>query len=141
VTAASPAPPFPDPTHADGPLVLIVDDSDKNLKLARDVLRAGGFRTLEASSGAEGLALAAAHLPHVVLLDLELADMDGTEAARMLAQQPLTAHVPVVAVSAHALAGSGNWLRKAGFAGWLEKPISVREFPAQVRSYCTSGSP
>jgi two-component system cell cycle response regulator DivK len=112
-----------------------VDDSEKNLKLARDVLRAGGFRTLEATSGAECLALAAEHLPDVVLMDLELSDMDGTDAARMLAERTLTARIPVVAVSAHALEGA-DWLLAAGFAGYLEKPISVRDFPDQVRRFC-----
>jgi two-component system cell cycle response regulator DivK len=60
------------------PLVLIVDDNEKNLKLARDVLRAAGFGTLEAANGAEGIALAAEHLPDVILMDLRLPDMDGT---------------------------------------------------------------
>ena len=59
------------------PLVLIVDDNEKNLKLARDVLRAAGFRTLEAASGAEGIALATEHPPDVILMDLRLPDMDG----------------------------------------------------------------
>ena len=60
-----------------GPLVLIVDDNAKNLKLARDVLRAAGFRTLEAETGAEGIALAVEHVPDVILMDLRLPDMDG----------------------------------------------------------------
>ena len=63
--------------EAQRPLVLIVDDNPKNLKLARDVLRAAGFRTLEAESGAEGIALAAEHLPDVILMDVRLPDMDG----------------------------------------------------------------
>ena len=65
-------------------LALIVDDNEKNLKLARDVLRLAGFRTLEAASGGEGVSLAVAHLPDVILLDIRLPDMDGTEAARQL---------------------------------------------------------
>ena len=63
------------------PLVLIVDDNEKNLKLARDVLRAAGFRTLEAATGAEAIALADEHLPDVILMDLRLPDMDGVDAA------------------------------------------------------------
>ena len=61
-------------------LVLIVDDNDKNLKLARDVLRFAGFRTLEAASGTAGLSLAAAHRPDVILMDIRLPDIDGVEA-------------------------------------------------------------
>ena len=120
------------------PLVLIVDDNEKNLKLARDVLRAAGFGTLEAANGAEGIALAGEHLPDVILMDLRLPDMDGTDAAQRLGDEARTASIPVVALSSLPLEGGGDWLRAAGFAGWLEKPISVGEFPDQVRRYCTS---
>ena len=119
------------------PLVLIVDDNEKNLKLARDVLRAAGFRTLEAASGAEGIALAAEHLPDVILMDLRLPDMDGAEAARMLGERRADGADPGRRVELAAARGSGDWLLAAGFAGYLEKPFSVREFPDQVRRYCT----
>ena len=119
------------------PLILIVDDNQKNLKLARDVLQASGFRTLEAESGAEGIALAAEHLPDVILMDLRLPDMHGTDAARTLADGAQTARIPVVALSAVPFEGDGEWLLAAGFAGYLEKPISVRELPDQVRRYRT----
>jgi len=118
------------------PLVLIVDDNEQNLKLARDVLRAAGFRTLEAASGAEGVALATEHLPDVVLLDLRLPDMDGTDVARALRDDARTARMPVVALSALQAGGERDWLNAAGFAGYLEKPISVAEFADQVRRYC-----
>jgi two-component system, cell cycle response regulator DivK len=125
------------PETTESPLVLIVDDNQKNLKLARDVLRAAGFRTLEAESGAEGMALATEHLPDVILMDVRLPDMDGTDAARALAGGVRTARIPVVALSALPLERDGDWFLAAGFAGFLEKPIRVREFPNQVRSYCT----
>ncbi|HEY7731189.1 MAG TPA: response regulator [Gaiellaceae bacterium] len=131
----SPPPPRVVP-DGDAPLVLIVDDNAQNLKLARDVLRAGGFRTIEAASGAEGIELAIEHVPHVVLMDLRLPDMDGTEAARKLGEGIPTAHIPVVALSSSRLEGVGDWLLGAGFAGYLEKPIRVAEFPEQVRRYC-----
>ena len=83
-----------------GPLVLIVDDDARNLKLARDVLRAARFRTLVAGNGTEAVALGAEHLPDVILMDLRLPDMDGAEAARMLADGSRTATIPVVALSA-----------------------------------------
>ena len=123
-------------TGTELPLVLIVDDNRKNLKLARDVLRAAGFRTLEAESGAEGMALAAEHLPDVILMDLRLPDMDGTDAAKMLAQRARTASIPVVALTSVTLEDDPVWLRTAGFAGYLEKPIDVERFPDQVRRYC-----
>ena len=120
-----------------GPLVLIVDDNQKNLKLARDVLRAAGFRTLEAANGAEGMALANEHLPSVILMDLRLPDMDGADAAQKLANGPRTSAIPVVALSAIALEGGVAWLLTNGFAGHLEKPIDIQEFPHQVRQYCS----
>lgn len=118
------------------PLVLIVDDNEKNVKLARDVLRAAGFRTLEAANGAEGMALANEHLPSVILMDLRLPDMDGADAARKLANGARTSAIPVVALSALALEGGVAWLLTNGFAGHLEKPIDIQEFPHQVRRYC-----
>jgi two-component system cell cycle response regulator DivK len=118
------------------PLVLIVDDSEKNLKLARDVLRAAGLRTLEAASGGEGIVLAAEHRPDVILLDLVLPDMDGMDVARKLRSGVRTARIPVVALSALRPDGDGDRLLAAGFAGYLQKPINVGEFPDQVRLYC-----
>jgi two-component system cell cycle response regulator DivK len=122
---------------ADRP-VLIVDDNDKNMRLARDVLRVAGFRTLDAASGGEGVALAAEHLPDVILMDIRLPDMDGTEAARRLKGDARTARIPIVALTSLAMKGDREWFLAAGFDGYLEKPISVRDFPAQVRSYCPS---
>lgn len=119
-----------------GPVVLIVDDNDKNRKLARDVLCAAGLGTLEAGTAAEAVALAAARLPDVILLDLGLPDMAGTEVARELRARPGTAHIPVVALSAMRDTGDHDWLLKAGFAGFLSKPIDVGAFPDQVRGYC-----
>jgi two-component system cell cycle response regulator DivK len=120
----------------EGPLVLIVDDSEKNRKLARDVLRDAAFRTIESASAADGIALAAEHLPDVILLDLRLPDMDGTDAVRKLADAARTAGIPVVALSSLPLEDGDDWFLAAGFAGYLGKPISVVEFPDQVRRYC-----
>jgi two-component system, cell cycle response regulator DivK len=119
------------------PLVLIVDDNANNLKLARDVLLAAGFRTLEAATAGEGIALANEHRPDVVLMDLRLPDMDGADVARRLANGARTAAIPVVAFSSLAFDDDTAWLRHAGFAGYLEKPIDVEEFPDQVRGYCS----
>jgi two-component system, cell cycle response regulator DivK len=118
------------------PLVLIVDDNEKNLKLHRDVLRAAGLRTLEAGTAAEAIALATAQTPDVILMDLGLPDMNGSEAARILAADRRTARIPVVALTSLRLDDESDLLRTAGFAGYLEKPISVADFPEQVRGYC-----
>jgi two-component system cell cycle response regulator DivK len=131
----------PSPTAGtEHPLVLIVDDSEQNRKLARDVLRLGGFRTVEAASGAEAISLAGEHGPDVILMDLRLPDMDGTDAVRALGDVSRTAGIPVVALSSSLLEGGGDWLQEAGFAGYLEKPIRVREFADQVRGYCRTAT-
>ena len=119
-------------------LVLIVDDNEKNLRLARDVLHLGGFRTIEAASGGEGVAMAIEHLPDVILMDIRLPDIDGTEAARQLKSDARTAGIPVVALTSLAMKGDREWLLAAGFDGYLEKPISVRELSEQVRSFCNA---
>ena len=121
-------------------LVLIVDDNEKNLRLARDVLRFAGFRTVEAASGREGVSLAIEHLPDVILMDIRLPDMDGTEAARQLKDDARTARIPVVALTSLAMKGDREWFLASGFDGYLEKPISVRELPEQVRSHCRTAS-
>jgi two-component system cell cycle response regulator DivK len=123
------------------PVALIVDDSEANRKLARDVLRADGFHTLEAATGAEAVALASEQVPHVVLMDLRLPDMNGTEAARRLGDDERTAGIPVVALSALSLEGNDEWLQAAGFSGWLGKPIHVATFAEQVRRYCVEATP
>ena len=117
-------------------LVLIVDDNDRNRKLAVDVLRSARFRTLEAVTAAEGIALASEHLPDLILMDLRLPDLDGTEAARNLRAEPRTSRIPVVALTAVPLDGRDDWLAAAGFAGYVVKPIDIDEFPDVVRRFC-----
>lgn len=125
---------------ADVPLVLIVDDNEKNRKLARDVLRAAGLRTLEAARGEEAITLATEHRPDVVLLDLRLPDMNGTDVARELRRGAKTRRIPIVALSASTFAWSSDHLLAAGFDGYLQKPIDVRAFPDQVRDFCKQRS-
>jgi len=120
-------------------LALVVDDNELNLKLARDVLRNAGFQTLEGSTGGDALALAAAHRPDVILLDVRLPDLDGTEVVARLKELEGTASIPVVALTSFAMKGDRERLLAQGFDGYLEKPISVREFPDQVRSYVPRG--
>ena len=119
------------------PLVLIIDDNDRNRKLARDVLRLARFRTLEAVTAVEGIELASEHLPDVILMDLRLPDLDGTEAARMLRAEPRTSRIPVVAVTALPLDARDDWLVDAGFAGYVMKPIDIDELPNVVRRFCS----
>ena len=112
-------------------LVLIVDDDARNRKLARDVLVADGVRTIEASTGNEALTAAFAHSPDIILLDLRLPDLDGAEVARRLKADSKTAAIPVVALTS--LTETAGWAAAAGFDGFLEKPLTVAEFPLSVR--------
>ena len=119
-----------------GELALIIDDNERNLRLARDVLQASGFRTREAASGEEGIAVALECLPDVILIDIRLPDIDGIEVARRLKADELTMSIPIVALTSLAMTGDRERFLSSGFDGYLEKPISVRELPAQVRGYC-----
>lgn len=119
-------------------LILIVDDNEKNVKLVREVLRFAGYRTLEAASGEEAITLAGEQLPHVILMDIRLPGMDGVAAVQLLKSQARTAAIPVVALTSLAMKGDRERLLAAGFDGYLEKPINVKELPDQVRNYCES---
>ena len=116
-------------------LILIVDDNEQNRKLARDVLQFAGFRTLEAAGGIEGLSLAVEHRPDLILMDIRMPDMNGTETVRMLREDERTAAIRVVALTSSTMKGDRERFLGDGFDGYLEKPIRVREFPEQVRSY------
>jgi two-component system cell cycle response regulator DivK len=120
-------------------LVLIVDDDERNAKLARDVLERAGIATLSAATAAEALQLAREHLPDAVLMDLRLPDLTGEEAARQLAGDDRTARIPVVALTAQPIDDPEAWADAEGFAGYLAKPIDVLAFPAQVRRHFPPG--
>ena len=123
------------------PLVLIVDDNAKNLKLARDVLRAAGFRTLEAATGAEAIALAAEHLPDVILMDLRLPDMDGTEAARDARERRADGADPGRRAERAAARGRrATGCSPPGSPATSRSRSASAEFPDQVRRYCARAS-
>ena len=121
-------------------LILIVEDNEKNLKLARDVLQFRGFRTIEASTAERGIELAIEHKPDLVLMDYQLPGMNGVEALARLRENPSMAETPVVALTASAMREDRERFLAAGFDGYLTKPIDVREFGNQVRGYLKSGS-
>ena len=121
----------------DGPdlLVLIVDDNERNRRLARDVLRFAGLRTIEAGTALDGVRLAGEAAPEVILMDIRLPDLDGPAALALLRAEARTSGIPVVAVTSSAMMGDRERLLAAGFDGYLEKPINVREFAGQVRAH------
>jgi two-component system cell cycle response regulator DivK len=119
-----------------GDLILIVEDNEKNRKLFRDVLQFKGFRTLEAGTAEQGLALAGEHRPRLILMDIQLPDVDGVTALGRLRADPATAGISVVALTAFAMKEDRQRFSSAGFDGYLVKPINIREFPEQVRRFC-----
>jgi CheY-like chemotaxis protein len=118
-----------------GTRILVVEDNERNLKLVRDVLLHAGFEVVEARSGEQGVELARESPPDLVLMDLGLPGMDGTEALHLLRDSPGTAAVPVVAVTAYAMPEDRERTRAAGFDGYLTKPLDVLALPGQVRGY------
>ncbi len=112
------------------PRVLLVEDVEDNRKLAGDLLRFGGWDVVEASTGEEAIAEARRHDFDVVLMDLSLpGDIDGWVAARMI---QATRAIPVIALTAHAMAGDAERALAAGFDGYITKPIEVATFLAQI---------
>jgi len=122
-------------------VVLLVEDNEKNLKLARDVLEFAGFTVLVAMSAEEALDRARAAVPDIVLMDLQLPGMDGHAALARLRADERTAEIPVVALTAFAMREDHERADAAGFDGYLEKPISVRQFPDQVRRHLRRDHP
>lgn len=119
--------------------ILVVEDNPLNLKLVRDVLQFAGYDVTEAHSGEEGLDVAQQDPPDLVLMDLQLPGIDGTETLRRLRQGGLRRDVPVVAVTAFAMAEDRERAALAGFDGYVEKPISVRDLPGQVEAFMNRG--
>ena len=119
-----------------GRLILIVEDNEKNMKLARDVLQFHGFRTVETVNGEDAVIMAREHLPDLILMDISLPGIDGVEATRQLKDEPSTATIPIVALTASVLQADRARFDEAGFAGLIAKPIDVLTFPEQVLAYC-----
>lgn len=120
-------------------LILIVEDNEKNLKLVRDVLQFKGYRTLEANTARDCIDLAANHRPDLILMDIQLPDTDGMTALHQLRDEPRTASIPVIALTAFAMKDDRERFLEAGFDGYLDKPINIKEFPEQIRRFCEQG--
>jgi two-component system cell cycle response regulator DivK len=124
---------------ADGGLVLIVEDNDKNMKLARDILKYHGFTTLEATTGEDGVALAHDRKPAVILMDIQLPGIDGVTALERIRKDAATSRIPIIAMTASVMKEDRERFDKAGFDGFITKPIDVKKFPDQVREIMTRG--
>src|SRR5947209_6943472 len=114
-------------------LILIVVDNDKNLKLVRDVLQVKGYSTLEAGTAEDGIEIATERKPDLILMDIQLPGMNGIEALKVLRADPVTASIPVIAVTASVMQQDRNQITQAGFDGYIGKPLNLKEFLEAVR--------
>jgi two-component system cell cycle response regulator DivK len=124
---------------SDAELILIVEDNDKNMKLARDLLQFAGLRTLEATNAEDGLAIAQRERPDLVLMDIQLPGMDGITALRKLREDERTSAIPVVALTASVMKADRERFESAGFDAFMQKPVDVRTFAAEVRRLTAQG--
>ena len=120
-------------TEQTGPLILVVDDYDDAREMYSEYLQFCGFRVAEARNGNEALEQAFAVKPDLILMDLSLPGMDGWEATRQLKADERTRHIPVVALTGHALAGASEGAKKAGCDSFVTKPCLPDDLVVEVR--------
>lgn len=121
-------------------VVLIVEDNEKNMKLARDVLQVKGYATLEAVTGEDGVRLAKEKLPDLVLMDIQLPGISGIDALKVLRSDAQTEKIPVAALTASVTPTDRSKITAAGFDAFLSKPINIKEFLETVKRL-TEGDP
>jgi two-component system cell cycle response regulator DivK len=112
--------------------VLLIEDNEKNRKLARDILEFRGYRVSVAENAEDGLAMAAAEPPDLVLMDIQLPGMNGIQALAKLREADSTRRIPVVAFTASVMPSDRHTIMGAGFNAFLSKPIAMKEFTETV---------
>jgi two-component system cell cycle response regulator DivK len=120
-----------------GQTILVVDDNATNVKLVRDVLQFKGYAPIVADTGESAVAAARAHLPALVLMDVQLPGMSGTEAMKILKADAATKHIPIIALTALAMKGAEEGLLAEGFDGYISKPISLKQLLELVQARVT----
>lgn len=118
-----------------GEKILIIEDTPMNMELATDLLEAAGYVVFGASNAEEGIKLARAEQPALVLMDVALPGMDGLSATKLLKADPATCRIPIVALTAHAMKGDAAKALDAGCHGYITKPIDTRAFPIAIAEY------
>ena len=113
--------------------VLVVEDQEDNRRIVRDLLTSAGFEVLEATSGAEGVAMAERECPDLIIMDVQLPGMNGYDATRAIKANPKLAEVPLFIVTSFALAGDEQTAREAGCDAYFAKPVSPMALLAKVR--------
>ncbi len=119
--------------------ILVIEDNETNLMIFTDILTAAGHEVLGATTAEEGLQLAKEKLPHLVLMDIQLPGIDGLEAVRCFRGDPAIRSIPIVALTAHAMAGHRERAMQTGCTGYITKPIRSREFRQQVQKFLEQG--
>ena len=119
-------------------VILIIEDEPRNLKLIRDLLQASGYLTLEATDGTEGVEMARAHKPDLILMDILMPAMDGFEATKILKADAETRNIPIIALTSHAMKGDEEKIRGFGCDGYITKPIDTREFLKKVSEFLSN---
>jgi two-component system cell cycle response regulator DivK len=115
--------------------ILVVEDTEDNRQIMRDLLSSAGYDLVEAQDGAEGVAMAKSQVPDLILMDIQLPVLDGYEATRRIKADPALSHIPVIAVTSYALSGDEAKTRAAGCDGYVAKPFSPRQLLQKVREY------
>jgi CheY-like chemotaxis protein len=120
-------------TDQNAPLILVVDDYQDAREMYAEYLQFSGFRVAEARNGNEAVEQAFALKPDLILMDLSLPGMDGWEATRRLKADETTRHIPIVALTGHALAGASEGARRAGCDSFVTKPCLPDDLVVEVR--------
>lgn len=113
--------------------VMIVEDNELNMKLFHDLLEAHGYNILQTKDGMEALRIAREHRPDLILMDIQLPGMNGISALRALRAEPATIAIPVVAITASVMQQNREEIMRAGFDGFIEKPVNLRDLLDTVR--------
>jgi two-component system cell cycle response regulator DivK len=112
--------------------ILLVEDNENNRYLARILLERAGFVVTTAANGKQALEAARQDKPDLVVMDIQLPEMDGYETAERFKRDPALADIPLVGVSSFAMVGDRAKALKAGFAGYIEKPIDTDTFAQEI---------
>src|SRR3954467_4836803 len=115
--------------------ILVVEDQEDNRRIVHDLLSASGYELIEATTGEDGLKLAAAQKPDLILMDIQLPGMDGYEVTRRIKSNPQLAHIPIIVVTSYALSGDDKKAFEAGCNGYVTKPFSPRVLLAKIREF------
>jgi two-component system cell cycle response regulator DivK len=121
--------------------ILMVEDTEDNRQILRDLMSSTDYELLEAVDGAEGIAMAAKHKPDLILMDIQLPVMDGYEASRRIKSNPELQHIPIIAVTSYALSGDEAKTLAAGCDGYIAKPFSPRLLLEKIREFLPQGDP